>query len=58
MIVQHTGKSPEEIAIASLSQIQIHGPEIRTLPGQITSLKTHGAGEDEAGDATEKYTKI
>ena len=51
MILQHTGESPEEIAIASLSQIQVHGPKIRMLPGQIISLKlkTHGAGEDEAG---------
>ena len=58
MIVRHIGESPGEIATASLSQIPVHGPEIRVLPGQIISLQTHGAGEARAGNARKKYTKM
>ena len=35
MILQHGGESPEDIARASLHEVQIHGPKIRTLPERI-----------------------
>ena len=35
MILQHGGESPEDIARASLHEVDKHGPKIRTLPERI-----------------------
>jgi hypothetical protein len=58
MILQHGGESPEDIARASLHEVQIHGPKIIMLPRQRISQEGLGVGVDKAENARKKFTII